>query len=172
MRLSLFLLPALLAGPAAAQENPPEPVSYRVEITLRDSGARGAGAARKYTLIAGARGNANLRVGERIPYPASRPSDQQPAPHQFVEQGIFIDCKVSSGAAPSQVNLNLVIELTNHRFWEKTPDAGGPPPAVETMRFSFAEAPVTPGGKAMLGFLDDPVLGRRFEVEAVVIRLP
>ncbi len=170
--LPLFLLSALPALPAAAQQDLPELMPYRVEITVRETGARGPATARKYTLVTGTRGSGSFRANQRVPYLISRSADQQAPPqYQFAESNLFIECKVTGGAAASVVHLSISLDFTTSVFEEKRPEAGGPPPAPQSMRVSL-DSPMRLGARTVIGSLDDPVLGRRMDVEGVVSRVP
>ncbi|MFZ5929131.1 MAG: hypothetical protein ACOYX1_16980 [Acidobacteriota bacterium] len=168
---ALFLLsPALLAPWLQAQQSAPDPVPYRVEITLREPGAAASQTVRRYAILTGTKGKGSYRLNQRVPYPIGPIEPSQTRQHyQFADRAISIECGVSGAGASPLVSVSLTLEIMDLLSGEKRPEEGGPPLHTATTRIQ-AEVPVAPGARARVASIDDPVLPRRFEVEVLVQR--
>lgn len=168
----LLLSPVLLAPALQAQQSAPDPVPYRVEITLREPGAPAGQAVRRYTILTGTTKKAIYRLNQRVPYskgPVEPAQTRQQ--YDFADRAISIECGVSDAGASSLVFLSLTLEIMDLLSGEKSPEEGGPPLHTATARM-VAEVPVAPGTRARVASIDDPVLPRRYEVDVLVQRAP
>lgn len=168
----LLLSPVLLAPALQAQQSAPDPVSYRVEITLREPGAPAGQAVRRYAILTGTARKAIYRLNQRVPYskgPAEPAQTRQQ--YDFADRAISIECGVSDAGASSVVFVSLTLEIMDLLSGEKRPEEGGPPLHTATARM-VAEVPVAPGTRARVASIDDPVLPRRYEVDVLVQRAP
>ncbi len=168
----LLLIPLCFSVPGAAQESAAESASYRVEITLHETGARGPEATRQYVMVTSPGASASVRLGQRIPYARSVSAPSQAEPQYFyADRGVSVECRVSAANVPSRVNLVLRLDFSDPVFGEKRPELGGPGPSNDTVQLLFP-AVVPLGTKSLIGSVDDPVLERRLAVEALVTRQP
>jgi hypothetical protein len=166
MRLALALL-LPLALPAQEAQKPPMH-AYRVDYTIRD-GSDAAKAGRKYTLVGETNDRTTMRTGDRVAVPQSNfqagTGQTVSTQYTYVDVGVNIDCRVTP-AEEGRVHLYSSIEVSNAVPSEKP----GVPPTIANVRTSSTS--MLPLGKpARVAAIDDPVTGRRFDIEATVTQL-
>jgi len=161
--------------PAFAQEKPnPDRTDYKIEFTIRDDSGKGA---RKYTVVTDGEGKGILRVGNKVPYisgsfqPGVATTGISPlvsTQYQYAEIGVNIECRLRNMGGGLMMNTSLEISAV------LPPDKNiSPPPAnplIAHTRFELSAA-VSPGKPMQLTSVDDPVAGRKFDVEVTVRKL-
>lgn len=177
MRIAAMLIAGSLVFsllPAQSQDKAADSAIYKVEFNIRD-GSDAAKAGRHYTLVVDSSGKASFRVGEKVPYatnqfqPGVGGSNPVVATQfTFLDVGVNIDCRVRE--LNGRISLTADLDISNI-----TPPAKGagttPNPTVAAIRIRGVSAMLTPGKPAMVASIDDPVTGRRFEVEATVTKV-
>jgi hypothetical protein len=179
MRIAAMLIAGSLVFslvPAQCQDNPADSAVYKVEFNIRD-GSDAAKTGRHYTLLVDGSGKGRFRVGEKIPYatnqfqPGVGGSGMSPAAvtqFTYLDVGVNIECRVRE----LNGRISLTADLDISTISPPPKGAGTTPnPTVAAIQISGVRAMLSPGKPAMVASIDDPVTGRRFEVEATVTKV-
>ncbi len=174
----LLLSSAALIVPGRAQDRPaPARSVYRVDLVFRDS-ADTAGRPRRYSVMMDTEGRGSIRVGNRVPYvtgtfqPGTAAGGASPlvsTQYQYADIGVNVDCSVKDVAGKAA--LNTQIEVSSLVQPTKPAEANVPPaPTVAQTRIGVATL-LDVGKSTSIASFDDPVTGRRFDVEATVKKM-
>ncbi len=115
-------------------------------------------------------GRASLRIGSKVPYMTASGQGNAQTQYQYFDQGVNIDCRLAEEAG--RVGMIADFEITNVLRNEKeAPGAGLPNPTIGQLK-AGVNTSLQPGTPAVVASIDDPVASRRFDIEAVVTRVP
>jgi len=156
--LRIVCLAALTAGLAAAQAVP----TYRIDFTMHDS-ADTAAKARHYSMVATPDRKVTLNLGSR------EPVESAGGQYTYIDTGVNIGATLRE-VSDQKVQLTADLDLSGIVQKEKGAAVNTPNPTIGQLKLSL-NAALTPGKAAQLGSVDDPVTGRRFDVEAAVTRI-
>lgn len=153
--LILSILPAL----SMAQDDP-KPAVYRVDYSLRETGASGTVPVRVYSLLLGDREKGSIRTGTKIPYPTGA----GPTSFSYADVGVNIDCRLSAGSAKTAA---LHTDFEYSQVSEEQPKAGATMPIFHQVK-GTASSDVQIGQRTSVLSLDDATGHRKYELEVTV----
>jgi hypothetical protein len=177
IRSTILTLLAVAVLPAAAQDRrDPVTATYKVEFRIRDGSDAAAKNGRRYTMWIDNQGKGTFHVGERIPVatgsfqPGASGAGVNPLVNtqfNYQDVGVSIDTNVSD--QDGKVNLSSTIDVS---IVVPTKPEGNwtPPPTIAQIRIGV-KALVSLNKPSLVASVDDPVTGRKFDVEAVVTKV-
>jgi hypothetical protein len=163
--------------PVHAQEGKEsaDPVVYKVEFSIHDGGDATAKAGRHYTMVVDTTGKGTFRVGERVPYAtgsfqpgAGGASGPLATQYTYLDTGVNIDCRLRN--LNGTITLSADIDISTISPRDKASPINPPNPTVAQIRMAGVSAVVSLGKPALVGSIDDPVTGRRFDVDVTVTK--
>jgi hypothetical protein len=170
------LVLAACAAPALPAQDRPEPNStYKVDFVIRDGSDAAAKSGRRYTILIGAQGKGAFRVGQRVPYaagsyqPAAAGAPVVATQWQYADIGVNIDCRIRELNNSGTLDLSADIDISNVVQHDKGPGQNPPNPTIANTHIRV-ETFVAPGARVQAASIDDPVTGRKFDVEATVTK--
>ncbi len=164
MRTITLLILATLAVSASAQENRPAPL-YRVEFNIHDGSDAAAKTGRRYSMLVEATGKGTFRAGNKVPYETGAASATQGPQYSFAEIGVNIDARLRD--INGQIYLSADLDVSTVLPREKV---AAPNPTIASIRISVNTI-MSPGKPALVASIDDPVIKRRFDIEATVTKV-
>lgn len=175
MRILAFLLAALAAPIVTVYAQPPE--VYKVELTMHDATDASAKAGRKYVILIDTHGGGTFKIGSREPVASG---SFQPGvggvgvnplvntQYTYVDTGVNIDCRLEQ-AEGNRLQLRTDIDISGIVQHEKSGAPAVPNPVIGQLKMSVT-ALVTPGKRTMIASIDDPVTGRKVDLEALLTK--
>jgi hypothetical protein len=136
-----------------------------VEFNIRDGSEAAAKSGRRYAMLIAANGKGTFRVGNRVPFATV---GMPPGQYQYYDVGVNIDCRL--GESNGKVDINADIDVSNIVEHEKGAAAIPPSPTVASIRLSVGTI-LDLGKPALVASINDPVIMRRFDVEATVMKV-
>ena len=162
MRTQALLLFTTLAISVSAQELREAPL-YRVEFNIHDGSDAAAKTGRRYAMLIDATGKGTFRAGNRVPYIGSN-SAQGPQ-YTYADVGVNIHARLREGNGRVLLNADLEVSTVIPREKDSPPN-----PTIASIRISINTI-LTPGKPALVASVDDPVIKRRFDIEATVTKM-
>jgi len=162
MRTALVLA-VVLATPLCAQQRD----VFKVDFTIRDSGDAGGKTGRKYSLLVYGQDKGVFKIGNRVPVPTSSSgSGFNNTQFTYVDVGVNFDIVLQE--AMGKIGMRADVDLSTAIVNEKTP---GMAPTISQIKLAISTA-IPPGKPTIVASFDDPVTSRKFDVEAVVNKVP
>ena len=172
MRTVAFLL-ATLAPLAAVHAQSPE--VYKVELTMHDATDASAKAGRKYVILMDTHGAGTFKIGSREPVatgafqPSAGGVGISPlvnTQYTYVDTGVNIECRLDQPGG-NKLQLRTDIDISGIVQHEKTGAPAVPNPVIGQLKMSVT-ALLAPGKRTTIASIDDPVTGRKMDVEALI----
>jgi len=168
-----------LTLPVFSQEKkePAESAVYKVEFIIHDGSDAIAKAGRRYIMLIETGGKGTFRAGNRVPYATGSFQPGPGAPgvsplvatqYQYVDTGVNIDCRLRNSSG--KVSLNADIDVSTIVQRDQRAATIPPNPTVASIRIGV-NAVLNAGKPTLVASIDDPVTMRKFDVEAVVMRV-
>ena len=164
MRTTAVLLLATLAIPANAQESRETPL-YRVEFNIHDGSDAAAKTGRRYAMMIEATGKGTFRAGNKVPYVTGPASATQGPQYSYAEIGVNIDARLRDISGRIFLNADLDVSTVLPREKDAAPN-----PTIASIRIAVNTI-MSPGKPALVASIDDPVIKRRFDIEATVTKV-
>ena len=171
---SVALLLAALAAPLLPVHAQPSEV-YKVELTIHDATDASAKAGRHYTILVDTGGSGTFKIGSREPTASGSfmPSTgggnaMVNTQYTYVDTGVNIECRLApadNSNQPTRLQLRADIDISS----VSPPKGPVPNPVIGQLKLNI-NALVTPGKRTAVASVDDPVTGRKFDVEALVTK--
>ena len=166
MRFSAMVLTLAMLSPAAvlAQESS----TYKVDFTIRDTGDAGGKTGRKYSLLVNRGEKSTFKVGNRVPVATGSQSGNAMMNTQFtyIDVGLNIDCRVAE--IGSKVAVHADLDISTAVMPEKTNPV--PNPTISSIRLNI-DTTVMPAKPTVIASFDDPVTGRKFDIDVSVAKI-
>jgi hypothetical protein len=156
---TILLWSAIAAAPLCAQ---PQRDVFKVDFTIRDSGDAGGKSGRKYSMVVYSAQKGVFKIGNRVPTPTNSSGS-----FNYIDVGVNIDCYVQESAA-GRVALRADVDLSTAVTTDKTVTMA---PTISQIKLGI-ETSIPPGKPTVIAAFDDPVTSRKFEMEALVTKLP
>ncbi|MEO8595653.1 MAG: hypothetical protein ABI759_20205 [Candidatus Solibacter sp.] len=169
MRISAYLMAlALLAPVVAVHAQESETATYKVDFTIRDTGDAGGKAGRKYTLMVNRNVKSSFKIGNRVPIATGASSTGVAANTQFtyIDVGLNIDCLVAERGP--KIAMHADLDVSTAVMPEKT--SAVPNPTISSIRLNI-DTTVDPSKPTVIASFDDPVTGRKFDVEVAISKI-
>ena len=165
----------VLFAASAAYAQPSSDV-YKVELTMRDAADASAKTGRHYTILIDSRGKGSVRIGSREPVatgsfqPGTGGVGINPLVNTqwtYLDTGVNIDCHLE----PMEGRLQLALDMDISTIVQHDKVQANPPPnpTIGQLKINVT-AFVAPGKRTPVAAVDDPVTGRKFDVEALVTK--
>ncbi len=174
----IVLAPALLGLavlPAPAQQGKDAALSatYKVEFRIKDGSEAAAKNGRRYTILIDTTGRGSVRVGDRVPVTTGSFSGSTGGAlvnTQFTYQDMGVSIDAGLHEVQDKVTINATIDLSMLASHKADGPVPALPPTISQIKISVY-ATVSPGKPSLVSAIDDPVLERKFEVEALVTKV-
>jgi hypothetical protein len=165
MKFSMLAIAAALMAPAmmAQAQETREFATYKVEFNIRDSGDAGGKTERKLSLLLNAGHKGVFKEGNRVPTATGPLTTSQ---FSYVDVGLNIEATVQD--LGSKYELRADLDVSTSVAAEK--GAAIQNPTISQIRVAI-EMSLPPGKPAVVAAFDDPVTGRKFEIEATISKI-
>jgi hypothetical protein len=169
MRVSVLMMAAALVAPgmvAHAQLTRDGSV-YKVDFNIRDSGDAGAKSGRKYSMLLNSGIKGVFKVGNRVPT-ATGVANGSVMNTQFtyIDVGMNVEAVVAEQGAKYAMHASLDVSTAV----QAAKDAPVQNPTISQIRVDM-DTSVMPGKPTVVASFDDPVTGRKFDVEATITKI-
>ena len=169
MRFAAILLAALSATLYAQSRD-----VYKVELTMHDATDASAKAGRKFTILIDTRGKGSFKMGSREPVatgsfqPGAGGAGINPlvnTQYTYVDTGVNIECQLDPMDNDTRLQLRSDIDISG----ALSAKGNSPNPVISQLKLATT-AFIVPGKRTVVASIDDPVTGRKFDVEALVTK--
>ena len=164
MRTTAVLLLSTFAISVSAQENREAPL-YRLEFNIHDGSDAAAKTGRRYTMLVEATGKGTFRAGNKVPYITGAASNTQGPQYNYAEVGVNIDARLRDISGRIYLSADLDVSTVLPREKDAAPN-----PTIASIHISVNTI-MSPGKPALVAYIDDPVIKRRFDIEATVTKV-
>jgi len=158
---ALLLGTVVMSLHALAQQKT-ETTVYKVEFNIHDGSDLRAKAGRRYTILVLNNSKSVFKVGDRVPYSTGN------ALYTYLDTGVNIDCFARE--VGDKLAMHAELDLSGVAPPEKRPPTSTPNPTVLQTKF-VVDTVLNPGKPSVVASLDDPVSGRKFDVEATASKV-
>jgi len=174
---AIVFAPALMAVavlPAPAQQSKDAALSatYKVEFRIKDGSDAAAKNGRRYMMLIDTTGRGTLRVGDKVPVGTDY-HGQGTGPivsTQFSYQDIGVNIDAALHEVQGKVAISGTIDLSTLISHKPDEAVLASPPTISQIKIAV-NATASPGKPSLLSSIDDPVLERKLEVEALVTKV-
>lgn len=172
--LTALLLPTLAVR---GQEKGTDTGVYTVEFNIHDGGDTGAKAGRRYIMMIDGNEKGVFRAGQKVPYatgsfqPAGGSNGAAPmvsTQFNYAEIGVNIDCRLND--SNGKVRMKATLDMSTMSPREKGAGPLPPNPTIGQVRMEM-NALVTPGRPTTVASIDDPVTGRKLDVQVTITQV-
>jgi hypothetical protein len=168
MRFSAWIMAAALLAPGLAlhaQDSSP----YKVDFTIRDTGDAGGKTGRKYSLLVNHNQKTVFKVGNRVPVATGGTSGGTLVNTQFtyIDVGLNIDCVVAE--AGSKFGMHADLDISTAVMPDKNLNSVQNP-TISQIKLNL-DTTVPPGKPTVVASFDDPVTGRKFDVDVAITKM-
>ena len=161
MRIALLLAAALLAPLHGQQRD-----VFKLDLTIRDTSDPAAKAGRKYSLTVFGQDKNAFRIGNRVPVPVGGSGVGNPPQFTYLDVGVNLDCTLQETG--TRIGMRADLDISTAISSDKAPGAA---PTISQIKINISTA-VVAGKPSVVASFDDPVTSRKFEVEALVTKVP
>jgi len=166
MRFSALALTLAMLAPAYVRAQ--DISTYKVDFTIRDTGDAGGKTGRKYSLLVNRGEKSTFKVGNRVPVATGSQSAAVTVNTQFtyIDVGLNIDCRVAETG--TKMALHADIDISTAVMPEKTNPV--PNPTISSIRLNI-DTTVVPNKPTVIASFDDPVTGRKFDIDVSIAKI-
>ena len=169
MKVSVWLMAAALLAPGLAvhAQSMRDGSVYKVDFNIRDSGDAGAKNGRKYSMVLNSGVKGVFKVGNRVPT-ATGVVNGAALNTQFtyVDVGMNVEAYVSEQGARIAMHASLDVSTAV----PAAKDAPVQNPTISQIKVEM-DTSVAPGKPSVVAAFDDPVTGRKFDVEVTIVKM-
>jgi hypothetical protein len=169
MRVSVLMIAVGLMAPGIAvhAQTMRDGSVYKVDFNIRDSGDAGAKSGRKYSMVLNSGIKGVFKVGNRVPT-ATGASGGALVNTQFtyIDVGMNVEAVVAEQGAKIAMHASLDISTAV----PAAKDSAVQNPTISQIRVDM-DTSVLPGKPSVVASFDDPVTGRKFDVEVTIIKM-
>ena len=157
---ALFVTTLGVSLPAVAQQKL-EVTVYKVDFNIHDGSDGVAKAGRRYTMLVLNNSKSVFKVGDKVPYSSGG------GQYTYLDTGVNIDCFARE--VNDKVAMHTELDLSAVAPPDKRA-TGVPNPTVMQTKF-VVDVVLSPDKPMLVASIDDPVSGRKFDVEATVSKV-
>jgi hypothetical protein len=167
MRVSVLMMAVALMAPGIVVHAQTTRDVYKVDFNIRDSGDAGAKSGRKYSMVLNSGIKGVFKVGNRVPT-ATGVANGSVMNTQFtyIDVGMNVDVTVNEQGAKFAFRSSLDISTAV----QAAKDAPVQNPTISQIRLDI-DTSVVPGKPSIVASFDDPVTGRKFDVEVTIVKM-
>ena|ERR1039458_4844281 len=169
MKVSMWMMAAVLFGPgivAHAQESR-DGASYKVDWNIHDSADAGGKSGRKYSMVLNGGRKGVFKVGNRMPAAtAAVNSATVNTQFTYIDVGMNVEATVVEQGGRYAMHASLDVS----RAIAPAKDAAVQNPTISQIRVDM-DTSVPPGKPSVVASFDDPVTGRKFDVEVTIAKM-
>ena len=168
MKVSVLMMALALMAPGVVVHAQPvrDGSVFKVDFNVRDSGDPAAKNGRKYTLLLNSGLKGVFKVGNRVPTATGATSGSTAnAQFTYVDVGMNVEAMVYESNAKYAMHASIDVSTAVPAI----KDAAVQNPTISQIRVDI-DTSVVPGKPTVVAAFDDPVTGRKFDVEVTVVK--
>lgn len=169
MKISVLILAAALLAPGAVAyaQNGRDGTVYKVDFNIRDSGDAGAKTGRKYSMVLNSGMKSVFKVGNRVPTATgSLNGALVNTQFTYIDVGMNVEAVVAEQGSKYAMHASLDVSTAV----PAAKDAAVQNPTISQIKVDI-DTSVMPGKPSVVAAFDDPVTGRKFDVEVTIVKM-
>ena len=166
MRFKALVLTLAMLAPAVVRAQ--DGSTYKVDFTIRDTGDAGGKTGRKYSLLVNRSEKSTFKVGNRVPVATGSQSGSALTVNTqftYIDVGLNIECRVAETG--SKLAMHADLDISTAVMPEKSNPV--PNPTISSIRLNI-DTTVVPGKPTVIASFDDPVTGRKFDIDVSIVK--